>query len=150
MMADPWKIAIDTREQRPLEFEWPSERVTLATGDYSIVGFEDQVAIERKSLTDLTSTVIHNRDRFERELKRFQTIPFRCVVVESDMRKLFLKSSRSRAHPLSIIGLCIRYQLDYDIPFWFSSTREITAMFVSSFLHRAFKRISRLEESDNG
>ena len=147
-MANSWKIAIDTREQRPLEFEWLSERVTLATGDYSIIGYEDQIAIERKSLTDLDSTVIHNRDRFERELERFRSIPFKCIVVESDMRKLFLKSRRGQAHPMSIIGLCLAYQIDYDIPFLFSSTREIAAKVVLSFLHRAYKRLPKEEETN--
>ena len=41
-------IAIDTREQRPYRFVW-SEIKTLTTGDYSVIGLEDRVAIERKS-----------------------------------------------------------------------------------------------------
>jgi ERCC4-type nuclease len=48
-------ILIDTREQRPLDFgSQLTRRATLATGDYSVEGLADSVAIERKSLADLT------------------------------------------------------------------------------------------------
>lgn len=50
------KIVIDTREQTPYGFaKYDAEpiRAALPTGDYSLPGFEDRVAIERKSLDDL-------------------------------------------------------------------------------------------------
>ncbi len=149
-MTESWTIAIDTREKRPLEFTWPHSLVTLATGDYSIVGLEDQVAVERKALPDFVSTLIHNRDRFHRELERFRAIQFRCIIVESDMRKLFLKSLRSRAHPMSIIGLALAAMIDYNIPILFCSTREIAAKVTLSFLHRAYRRITEKKENPNG
>jgi len=48
----------DTREQRPLNLA-PLQVVTgtLATGDYSVQGLENIVAIERKSLSDLLGCV---------------------------------------------------------------------------------------------
>ena len=51
------KIIIDTREQTPWSF--PDgvliERGTLATGDYTLAGLENIVAVERKSLADFIS-----------------------------------------------------------------------------------------------
>ena len=47
-------IIIDTREQNPYTFEKYNvtiERAVLPVGDYSLPGFEDHVAIERKHLT---------------------------------------------------------------------------------------------------
>lgn len=140
-MEDSWTIAIDTREQRPLEFVWPTSPATLATGDYSIIGFEDQVAIERKSLADLVQTLIRHRDRFVKELERFLAIPFRCIIVESDLRKLFAHSYRSQAHPESVLGLALAFMIDYKIPILFCSTRIIAAKVAFSFLKRAQSRI---------
>jgi hypothetical protein len=75
----------------------PMQRVTLATGDYSLPGLEQWVAIERKSCQDLIGTLlggrrdsvgehVSNSERFRRELERMRAMPagsFRCVVVEA-------------------------------------------------------------------
>jgi len=67
-------ILQDNRENLPYSFErWPVDvnAVTLQTGDYSLPGFTDQAAIERKSLNDLISCLMGgNRIRFEKELAR--------------------------------------------------------------------------------
>jgi len=49
-------ILIDSREQAPFPFTGlRTERVALTTGDYSVKGAEDFIALERKSLPDLVS-----------------------------------------------------------------------------------------------
>jgi DNA excision repair protein ERCC-4 len=73
MKPPPFIIAVDSREQRPFTFDaWPTAPATLAAGDYSIVGLEEHVAIERKSLDDLAGCCGRDRDRFKRELHRLQ------------------------------------------------------------------------------
>jgi ERCC4-type nuclease len=59
-MTQNFRIVIDSREQTPFVFNdnWPVETGALASGDYSIVGLTDFVAIERKSLSDLCSCVV--------------------------------------------------------------------------------------------
>ena len=49
-------IKIDTREQKPYAFE-NAEIGALQVGDYSIVGLEDYISIERKELSDLISSI---------------------------------------------------------------------------------------------
>ena len=43
-------ILVDTREQHPWEFPagFHSEPATLSTGDYSVRGLEDLIAVERE------------------------------------------------------------------------------------------------------
>ncbi len=54
------KLVVDNREQVPYRFEAEQyqpvsiETNNLTTGDYSLQGFESYIAIERKSLADLT------------------------------------------------------------------------------------------------
>ena len=75
---------VDTREQTPLDLApLKTVRGTLSTGDYSIVGLEHVVAIERKSRDDLIACVGRERERFDREVKRLLAYHVRSLVVES-------------------------------------------------------------------
>lgn len=93
----PFTIVIDTREQHPYSFTnfytnsaegrrpllIRTSRETLRTGDYSILGMEDLIAVERKSLSDLYGTLGTGRERFERELARFAKLRWGAVVIEA-------------------------------------------------------------------
>lgn len=81
-------ILVDHREQAPYSFaglDVASEVATLRTGDYSLKGHADAVAVSRKSLEDLYATILSGvrRRRFERELARLAAMaPHGHVVVE--------------------------------------------------------------------
>jgi ERCC4-type nuclease len=71
-------VLVDTREQLPFTFAdlrsdardgrrplvVPTRIETLTTGDYSLDGSTDKIAIERKSCSDLLHSLGHDRDRF--------------------------------------------------------------------------------------
>ena len=79
------QIIQDTREQYPFSFEgYPVEVKpgTLPTGDYSLDGFEDRIAIERKAAGDLISCMTGGRERFRRELERLRGYEAAAVVVD--------------------------------------------------------------------
>ncbi|MDD5006957.1 MAG: hypothetical protein PHU49_01435 [Syntrophorhabdaceae bacterium] len=65
-------VLVDTRERDPLSFsDFPNwiageRRQKLEAGDYSVEGMEDLLALERKTLSDLITTVILYRPRFFR------------------------------------------------------------------------------------
>lgn len=98
-------IVVDTREQLPWTFQGlfsdtsarggrrpivVDQRVaTLQQGDYSLVGFEHLVAIERKSLPDLFGTLGQGRDRFERELTRLAELDRAAIVIEAPLGGIF-------------------------------------------------------------
>ena len=98
-------VVIDTREQLPWTFGglWSDssarggrrpivvdQRVaTLQQGDYSLVGHESQVAIERKSLADLFGTLGQGRERFERELARLAELDRAAIVIEASLGHIF-------------------------------------------------------------
>lgn len=100
----PFTIITDTREQAPWQFTGmradskqkyrplivPIERRGIPTGDYSIVGHESAISIERKSPSDAFSTfATEQRNRFERELERLQAMThFACVCVECEISEL--------------------------------------------------------------
>ena len=62
-------VLVDTRERTPLRLfknhpNWigGERRVKLATGDYSVEGMEDILALERKSLPDVIKSTMEDRD----------------------------------------------------------------------------------------
>lgn len=137
-------IVIDTREQEPYSFDaWPvdSVRKALPSGDYSLVGYEETIAIERKSLNDLVSTVIQGRKRFHRELDRLAQYDAACVVVEADMKDIVLGKYNSRAHPRSVLGAIVSIHVDYGIPVICCSDRQIACHFVANFLLRYHRKV---------
>ncbi len=96
---------IDTREQAPLDLSpLRSEAGTLATGDYSVKGLVDVVAIERKSLTDLLGCIGQDRERFDREVIRLLAYPTRAIIVEATWGQIEAGNWKSKVTPAAAIG----------------------------------------------
>ncbi|HEY1599245.1 MAG TPA: ERCC4 domain-containing protein [Pirellulales bacterium] len=95
----------DTREKNLLDLS-PLKTVpgTLATGDYSVVGLEHIVAIERKSLSDLLGCIGTERERFDREVQRLLAYPVRALVVESTWAEINAGGWRGKVTPASVTG----------------------------------------------
>ena len=144
--AAGYTIIIDTREQTPLTFASgiPTVRRGLATGDYSILGYEDLFTVERKSLADLVHTLIHERERFIRELRRMQSIPFRRVLCTADMAAVRRGNYKhSRANPKSVIAMIATFEVRYGVPFVFAGSTDEAARRVADWAHY-FTREQRL------
>jgi ERCC4-type nuclease len=136
-------IVVDTREQRPYGFDSRFVVVTrraLPAGDYSIAGHESEVAIERKSLGDFVTSVIHERERFERELARLRDYETACILVEADAQDIVDSKYRSHAHPNAVLGSALALFVDYGVPFVFASSREIAGRITAGILRRFHKR----------
>lgn len=79
---------IDTKEKKPFSLAGlDTIRQGLRVGDYSIDGFQDRVAIERKSMFDFYSTfgVERNYQRFCREMKQINEMEYGFLVVEATL-----------------------------------------------------------------
>jgi len=88
------KIVVDSREQAPFAFEHERyagitvESGPLDTGDYSLAGLSDLVAVERKSIPDLVACLSRERERFEREMQRAAALDAFAVVIEASWHDL--------------------------------------------------------------
>ena len=134
-------IVIDTREQRPLDFgAEPVQRGTLASGDYSVLGMESMIAVERKSLPDLVMSVSRERDRFWREITRLAQMPAAAVVVESSFSSALAGRYRAKVYPTALIASCMAIQYDFGIPVMWMWTRELAAAWTLAFLRLGYKR----------
>ncbi len=128
-------ISIDTREQRPWCFPVGviTERVTIQSGDYSLHGLHDRVAIERKEKGDFIACCTHERERFERELVRLSKLDFAVVIVECDLSEILYGIYRSQARPESVLGSVASWMVDY-VPFIFTGDRENAVRFAQKLL----------------
>jgi ERCC4-type nuclease len=139
-------IVIDTREGEPYSFDprlAGAVRRALAAGDYSLAGLEDQVAVERKTLDDFVSTVIHRLRRFREELRKLSRYRAACVVVEADLLDVLGKRYRSEARPEAVVGSTLSILLDYGVPVAFCGNRQAACHFTQAFLLAAHKRWGR-------
>lgn len=116
-------IIQDTREQTPYTFACITPPLlvkvaNLASGDYSIKGLEDQIAIERKSLIDLFGTVGRGRDRFERELEGLAKMRFAVVVIEADLHIIATRPpARSKLPPKVVVRSIAARSMRYGVHF---------------------------------
>ncbi len=124
------KIIVDSREQCPYTFTGPAyeaatvEVGTLATGDYSLAGFESLIGIERKSLADLTGTLTTGRDRFSRECDRGRGLQYFGLVVEASLEDVRQHNYRSKMSPKALIQSLASFSVKYGLHVHFCGTRE--------------------------
>lgn len=144
------KVIIDSREQTPFAFQHEKYAGTVAevgaldTGDYSLAGLTDRVAVERKSLPDLVACLGRERERFERELQRAAALDAFAVVVEASWADLAAGQYRSQLNPHSACQSVLAFTARYRIPFLFAGSRAgaeyVTWGFLRQYLESARKR----------
>ena len=114
------RIIRDSREQAPLTFTgYPVEVAVgaLASGDYSLHGFENRIALERKSLPDLVACLGPERERFTRELQRLKAFDAACVIVEASSDDLRRGLYRSKLDAGAAWQSCLAFMQRYRVPF---------------------------------
>lgn len=132
------KIITDTREQMPYQFKrYPGVELisgTLTTGDYSIPGFTDEVAIERKELPDLMGCLTHDRERFARELERLRGYHSAALLIEAPFAAIKAGRYRSRMSPDAAVQSILSIMQRYRMPVFFAADRTAGEAFVYDFL----------------
>ncbi len=130
----------DTREQLPLDLgEIPMIRGSLSTGDYSIVGLEHVISVERKSRDDLLGCVGNDRERFDRECQRLLGYPVRAIVVESSWAEIENGGWRSKVTPAAALGSLLGWACQ-GIPIFMVGDHERAGKYVARLLFLAARR----------
>lgn len=147
----PFTVAVDSREKapytftglradaaqknRPLAVAW--EYRTLKSGDYSLVGHEGEIAIERKSLADLYGTLGQNRERFEAEHERLADMSAAFVVIEATWPEILSSPPiESKLNPKTVFRTAISWQLRYGVPWLALGDRRLCEHFTFRTLEK--------------
>lgn len=145
-----YNIIVDTREQKPL-FKNQVINKKLDTGDYSIEGYEDKIAIERKSPTDLYGTLTHGHERFKKELQRSQTLEYFVIIVDASYTSIIDKEFEGSEHIKTpgeiIIKIIHTIQIKYKINIIFSNGRIESKRIITNIFN-AYKNIKKKEKGD--
>lgn len=160
-ISNPFTISVDQREKHPFLFDGltttkvvkkksrqvplivPTQSVHLATGDYSIAGLEDKIAIERKSKLDLYGTLGQHRERFEDEHRRLSDFRVACVIVECSLVECLSEPpERSKLNPKTIFRTSVAWWIRYDVPWFFFDSRSLAESATFRILEKAFKEFA--------
>lgn len=142
-MSDPASIRdmrptviVDTREQDPLPItNLPTIRQGLTTGDYSAVGLETILSVERKTVDDFVNCCMgDNRDRFERELHRMRGFRFRRLLIIGSRAFIEQGLYKSEIKPKSVLSTLGAFEVRYEVPVVFAATPEAGARLVESWV----------------
>ena len=118
----------------------------LATGDYSIIGYESKIAVERKELSDLFNTLGRNRDRFDAEMQRLSEMDYAAIVIEASWPEICRPKEargeawRSKLNPRSVWGTVFSWAQKYPKVHWFTmGTRRLAEIAVYEILNRWYQ-----------
>jgi DNA excision repair protein ERCC-4 len=129
----PFKILIDYREKLPYTFqgiradarddhrliEITTEWQTLETGDYTIQGYEQRIAVERKGLEDGFSTFGKGRERFQKELRRLAAFESATVIIEAGWDEILNRPPDwSKLPPKIVYRSIIAWQQQFPAIHW--------------------------------
>lgn len=132
-------IVVDSREQHPWSFDMRTVQGGLETGDYSVFGLEKEIAVERKSLSDLVSCCGGERERFQRELNRLQAYKCKAVIVEAGWADLEAGEWRSQITSKSVVASVLKWISD-GTPFILAGSREKAELYAARFLFMAARQ----------
>lgn len=164
----PFTILIDSAEQFPFTFteirgDADKHRVTwdvqtrianlgrglTSLGDYSLADYEAVVGVERKSVSDLQSTLLGygdgHRNRFEQELKNLSQIAASMVVVEGSFEQVISdiqpRGTKTKAQlTKNLFRSVLAMAQDYRVHIHFAGSRRLAELSCFRFLERFYEK----------
>jgi DNA excision repair protein ERCC-4 len=135
-------VVIDSAEHMGYKFErftnWfaGSTRKRLRIGDYSLLGMEDEVVVERKTVPDLVRSIIQERKDFIKKCERLSAFKKKCLVIEGSLSTVKTPYEESQAHPNAVLGSLLAVQERWNIPIHFLDDFLLAEEFVASMLSK--------------
>jgi hypothetical protein len=111
-------------------------RKRLSVGDYTLLGMEKEIAVERKTLPDLVNSIITRRGDFISKCERLSSFKKKCFVIEGTLGSLKTPYEQSGAHPNAVLGSIIAAQERWDIQVHFLDNFRLAEEFVASMLSK--------------
>lgn len=118
---------IDSREQMPYRMANSVVR-GLPFGDYSLEyegrSYQDQIIVERKHHpSELFAASGSQRERFERELQKLSTVPFRYILAEFSFMDIVNMNVPGQLSPSVVYGSIICWHVRFGVPVIFCGNR---------------------------
>lgn len=128
-IPDDMVVIVDTREQNPLWLPKPMKdlvimRGTLSNGDYSIRGYEDKFAIERKQ-NDIFAYLTSEREKTKLKLERLMAYEFKALVIEFEESELYMPHFFTDISPEVIRQSLVSFEIKYGVHVFYGGRKEL-------------------------
>lgn len=134
-------LCIDTREQIPMLMDVEGLTVVnkaLKHGDYSVLGFEDKVCIERKRISDLTSYLTSDRKNTIKKLDAMDGM-WKALVIECDEEELYQPKIFTSVPAEVYRQTLVSWNLRYNLHTYYSCSRKRIERYVLDHLIKFYK-----------
>lgn len=162
MTSNTLHILIDDRESLPYDFAsirspvlpFTTTTLQLQTGDYCTSCYGDVpepgirfhsdngywAVIERKTLTDLYTTLGQHRDRFQREFERMSRFGYAALVIEADWTSIARPNDAldwpTELNPKSVIATLLAWSQRYGVHLFPCPNRNFAEQLTFRLLER--------------
>lgn len=147
MTDNTLEVYVDTREKTPYQFRHYDVETTvktLETGDYCLKGdgvdmtektFSPHYTIERKGASDFLSSISHNRERFENELRRANELAYRMPIIISSPWGYFSNNRYMRdVHPNAVDSTVDAHVNTFNVEYFFQRDKRKAEQLAYEFL----------------
>lgn len=141
-------LVVDTREKKYHHLfhdarpDLPIVRRCLPIGDYSVEGYERQIAFELKRLSDLLSFIgVEHNTRTVGKLERMAACRFAALVIQEDEKTLagtYKYSKLTREH---VRGFLLSCQVVYGIHVYHNKNAEALERWILDLAIRTWKEL---------
>jgi ERCC4-type nuclease len=148
MIPNDFTIIIDTREQQPWSFgEYSTANRKLDTGDYSVDGLENILAIERKkSVSEFANNITESR--FKDVVQRLSQLKYSFLLFEFDLEDILIYPVGSsvpkkmwdkiKISPAFIIKHLLELQLFHNIKIIFCGDSDNAEQLATHILKKVY------------
>ncbi len=150
-----FKLIVDTNEQIPL-FQSPVYRNIIikkqlrdkgeqySKGDYSVKGFENQIIIERKQISDFLSYIGSEREKTIKKLMLVKDFYFKALIIEASDKELTFELPAYTQLTLECVrGFLKTIRVKYGFHVFNSDSRDELERFVLDHLTYAYKQLRK-------
>lgn len=146
-------LVIDTREQKPL-FDVPPLPLTIVRkavkhGDYTVEGYEDQLTVERKMLSDFYGYIGKERKRTTAKIAALSNMFWAALVIEATEEELEKQYRYGMMTPEHARGFLWHVRLNHGIHTYITKKRRLLERYILEGLVYGYRALKKQERGEN-
>lgn len=96
---------------------------TIENNFSTLIKFDKEISIERKTLDNFTGDLTESRERFEDSVKRGSSLKYYAIFIEGSEMEVLAHKYTSKILPQSVLNTAIRWSVKYHVPILFVDNR---------------------------
>lgn len=170
LRTEPFTIIVDTAEKHPWTFTnmkvegeitltpWIARDLGTSHGDYSVVGCENEIHIERKSIDDAIGTFLSHGERgdaWQATIEFLAEIPVGIISIEGSFGNSIGSVKARGRRPVDqlrrqFFSRVHAWSMDYGLRFFFYDSRRLAEMGAFYMLRRYWLQKHHLKRQSTG